>query len=117
MEGMRERRSEPRLLCADMVEVRWLDHWGRPRQTTALLEDIASAGACIQFEMEIPEGTQLRITCTQGTLEGTVRYCIYREIGYFVGVQFAEGNRWLREEYEPQHLLDLQKMAERKEEE
>ena len=111
MESMRERRNEARLLCADMVEVRWLDRWGRPRQAAALLEDIAPSGACIQFEVEIPPGTEVRVTCTHGVLEGMVRYCVYREIGYFVGVQFAEGSRWSRQEYEPEHLLDLERLV------
>ena len=111
MEGMRERRNEARLLCADMVEVHWLDRWGHPRQAAALLEDIAPSGACIQFEVEIPAGTQLRVACAHGVLEGTVRYCVYREIGYFVGVQFSENSRWSRQQYEPAHLLDLEQLV------
>lgn len=109
MESM-ERRSELRLLCADMIEVRWIDRWGHTRQTAALLEDISASGACIQFEVAIPLGSQVRILCAKGALEGTVRYCVYREIGYFVGVQFAEGSRWSREDFEPQHLLDLRQL-------
>jgi hypothetical protein len=108
MDGMRERRSEPRLLCADMVDVQWLDRFGRTRKAAALLEDIAPSGACIQFEVEIPLGTELKITCAHAILAGTVRYCVYREIGYFVGVQFSETSHWSRQEFEPKHLLDLE---------
>jgi hypothetical protein len=110
MEGMRERRSEPRLLCADMVDVEWQDRSGRTRKAAALLEDIAASGACIQFETAIPLGTELKVSCAQGVLEGVVRYCVYREIGYFVGVQFSGSSRWSRQEFEPQHLLDLGEM-------
>lgn len=107
---MQERRSDVRLLCADMVDVNWQDRLGRERQTTALLEDISRTGACLQFEVPVPLGTILRIACTQGALEGVVRYCCYREIGYFVGVQFAEDSQWSRQEFEPQHLLDLERL-------
>jgi hypothetical protein len=107
---MQERRSEIRLLCADMVDVSWVDNHGRARQATALLEDIARSGACLQFEAPVPQGTLLSIRSTHGVLEGVVRYCSYREIGYFVGVQFAESSKWSRQEYEPQHLLDLERL-------
>jgi hypothetical protein len=42
-----------------------------------------------------------------------VRYCIYREIGYFVGVQFTAGSKWTRKQFEPQHLLDLERLVRR----
>ena len=108
MKSMQERRTEVRSLCADMVDVTWRDGLGRSRGTTALLEDISRSGACLQFEMPVPPGTEVRIACPQGPLEGIVRYCMYREIGYFVGVQFEDGSEWSRQEFEPQHLLDLE---------
>jgi len=33
-----------------------------------------------------------------------------REIGYWVGVQFAPTAKWSRREYRPKHLLDLKKL-------
>ncbi len=107
---MQERRSEVRLLCADMVQVKWQDRLGRPRQASALLEDISRSGACLQFEIPVPLGTELRIACGNEMLEGEVRYCAYREIGYFVGVQFSEHSKWSRQQFEPQHLLDLERL-------
>src|ERR1035438_1652261 len=47
---MDDRRSEVRMLCADMVEVRWKDRLGHQRGTTAILEDICPSGACLQVE-------------------------------------------------------------------
>jgi len=44
---------------------------------------------------------------------GRVRYCVYREIGYFVGVEFEPESRWSKETYQPQHLLDLQRLMKR----
>ena len=44
---------------------------------------------------------------------GVVRYCVYREIGYFTGVQFDSDSRWSKAKYRPQHLLDLERLLER----
>lgn len=111
---MQERRAEMRMLCADLVEVRWQDEQHRSRQSTALLEDISRAGACLQTEMPIPTGVSLRMLCGAEHLEGTVRYCVYREIGYLVGVQFDAGSEWSRVEFEPEHLLDPEKLTQPK---
>jgi hypothetical protein len=40
-----------------------------------------------------------------------VRYCVYREIGYFAGVEFEPQSKWSRKTYKPQHLLDLQQLV------
>ena len=44
-------------------------------------------------------------------MAGTVRYCVYREIGYFVGIELEKTTLWSRKQFEPQHLLDLQEMV------
>jgi len=110
---MRERRLEVRMLCADMVQVAWQDEAGRPRQATGLLEDICTSGACVQLDVPVPLQAGIRVQCGSQTLEGVVRYCVYREIGYFAGVEFAPHSRWSREAFEPQHLLDLSTLVER----
>ncbi|PYT25966.1 MAG: hypothetical protein DMG57_23245 [Acidobacteria bacterium] len=51
---MPDRRSEPRMMCADMVGVQWKDHSGRDHSFSALLEDISHSGACLQTEMPLP---------------------------------------------------------------
>jgi hypothetical protein len=35
-----------------------------------------------------------------------VRYCSFREIGYYVGLEFEPGSRWSERSYKPMHLLD-----------
>ena len=112
--SMQERRTEFRMLCADMLNVTWTDRSGRQRQSTALLEDISPSGACLQFESPIPPETPVHIECADRPLEGKVRYCVYREIGYFVGVEFMPGYRWSRRRYQPEHCLDLQQFLSRK---
>jgi hypothetical protein len=111
--SMQERRTEVRMLCADMVEVRWSDPAGETRQVTGLLEDISASGACLQMETAVPPEAEIHWESPQQVFTGRVRYCVYREIGYFVGVEFAPQSRWSKKTYKPQHLLDLQQLIKR----
>ena len=101
------------MMCADMVQVRWKTPAGKARQGMALLEDISASGACLQMESAIPLGSEISWETAGQGFEGSVRYCVYREIGHFVGVQFAGGTKWSRKAYQPQHLLDLERLIER----
>jgi hypothetical protein len=107
---MRERRSEVRMLCADLVAVRWKDRQGKTQETSALLEDISISGACLQTEIPVPVGVALQWRSPKAEFKGTVRYCQYREIGYFVGVEFDSSSKWSRKSFQPQHLLDLKRL-------
>jgi hypothetical protein len=106
-----ENRSEIRMLCADMVDVCWKDRAGKMQRATALLEDIASSGACLQMETSLPMGVEIRWDSPKQQFKGHVRYCVYREIGYFIGVQFESSSLWSKKTYKPQHLLDLQQLV------
>jgi hypothetical protein len=108
---MIERRAEPRMLCADLVDVRWRDRANRGRRAVANLEDISLSGACIQLDMQIPLGTVVRISYPKGEFAGLVRYCQFREIGYFVGIQFEAGCKWSRNSFKPLHLLDPRSLS------
>ena len=108
---MFDRRIEPRMLCADMVDVQWKDKAGRMRRGVANLEDISLSGACLQFDQPIPLQTDLRISYPKGELSGKVRYCVYREIGYFLGIEFAAGSKWSAREYQPRHMLDPRRLV------
>jgi hypothetical protein len=108
---MLDRRVEPRMLCADMVEVLWKDKTGNLRKGVANLEDISLSGACLQFEHPIPLQTDLQIRYPKGELVGKVRYCVYREIGYFLGIEFEPGCRWSARHFKPQHLLDPRRLV------
>ena len=110
---MVDRRVEPRMLCADMVDVQWKDKAGRTRRATANLEDISLSGACLQFDQPIPLQTPMRITYPKGELLGKVRYCVFREIGYFLGIEFEPGSRWSAREFKPQHMLDPRHLVNR----
>ncbi|HXF27220.1 MAG TPA: PilZ domain-containing protein [Bryobacteraceae bacterium] len=110
---MQEKRFEPRMLCADLVEIFWTDPDGRRKKTVANLEDISLSGACLQSEVPIDPTVEVRIRTAKCRLEGVVRYCVFRDIGYFVGVQFAEGRKWSQREFRPQHLLDPRRLVNR----
>ena len=99
------------MLCADMVEVRWRERSGKQCQATALLEDISPLGACLQLEAPVPLGVEIAWDAPNQFFAGYVRYCVYREIGYFVGVEFGISTRWSKRSYKPQHLLDLERLA------
>lgn len=101
------------MLCADLVEVRWKDQSGHSRKTVANLEDISSSGVCLQMERPVPLDTRLRILHPKAQYEGNVRYCLFRDFGYFIGVQFAPGCRWSQKQYHPRHLLDLRRLVKR----
>ncbi len=110
---MDDRRVEPRLLCADLVDVDWKEKGGKLRRTVANLEDISLSGACLQVDTAIPLRLAIRIRYPGGELSGVVRYCIYREIGYFVGVEFEEGTKWSQRHFKPQHLFDPRRLVAR----
>lgn len=110
---MHNRRAETRMLCADLVDVQWKDRNGRIRRAVANLEDISLSGACIQVESPIPIETALRISYPKGELQGRVCYCVFREIGYFLGIEFEPGFRWSMRQFRPQHLLDPRQLIQR----
>jgi hypothetical protein len=108
---MAERRVENRLLCADVLQVEWMESSGWLRIATALLEDICAVGACLQMETSIPAPLLVQLRYRGVTMPAAVKYCNYREIGYYVGVEFRDGFRWSPKHFLPQHLLDLKKIG------
>jgi len=108
---MEERRLEARLLCADLIDVHWTDKSGRSHTALANLEDISISGACLQMDMPVPHETILRMAHPKTEFAGRVRYCVCRETGYFLGVQFEPGFRWTRRCFRPKHLLDPRRLV------
>jgi len=103
---MQESRTESRLLCADLVQVEWRLSDGEIQREDASLEDISVSGACLQLESAIPVGAIVRIIYGKGELIGSVRYCSYRDIGYFAGIRFNPTSKWSSRVYRPMHLLN-----------
>jgi hypothetical protein len=109
---MAERRIEPRLMCADLVDIEWRDARGHEQHTVANLEDISALGACLQVETEIPLRTTIRMTVMKSEYTGEIRYCVFREFGYFLGVQFEPGVKWSARAFKPLHLFDPRRLLE-----
>lgn len=105
-ESFRERRAEARLLCADLMQIEWTDERGVAVTACANLEDISPSGACVQLDRFVRPGTAVRLVCARKQWGSRVRYCAYRDTGYFAGLQFEPGERWDQGEFEPEHLLD-----------
>jgi hypothetical protein len=99
------------MLCADLVDIRWRDQAGRLRRGVANLEDISISGACLQMDRPVGLGTVFQISYPNGELTGKVKYCVFREIGYFLGIEFDSGSRWTEREFKPQHLLDPRRLV------
>jgi hypothetical protein len=76
---MQERRTEVRMLCADMVEVTWKNHTGKRSSVTGLLEDISPSGACLQLDEAVPLGVEIYWKSQENEFTGRVRYCVFRE--------------------------------------
>ena len=109
---MKEKRQDQRYQCADLVEVIVQSENDTGNRVVAMLEDICTSGACVQLERPIAEGTPLTLVCPTVEYRGTVRYCrLDEQAGYFVGIEFAPGERWSPDTYQPKHLLDPRKLA------
>jgi hypothetical protein len=108
---MRERRINPRMLCADLVKIEWRDRAGDRHEAVANLEDISQSGACLQLEEDVPLQVLVTMTHAKATYHGRVRYCIFKDTGYFLGVEFEAGQRWTAKEFKPMHLLDPRRLA------
>ena len=109
---MQNRRTEPRLLCADLVDIRWTDAKGRAHQVVANLEDISRSGACLQVETAVPVGAEVRISYSEGEFQGTVCHSASRYGSHFVGIEFEPDFRWSASEFRPMHLLDPRQLME-----
>ncbi len=97
---------DARLLCADLVDIEWADGQGKLCKEKALLEDISALGVCLQTENALTEGSRVIVDFNGIPTELIVRYCDWREIGYFAGLPFAPGSRWSLETFSPRHLTD-----------
>lgn len=108
---MNEKRRDKRLLCAELVQVNFRSESGSRQQITANMEDISTAGLCLQSETSIPHGTEVTVSYGQGQFVGIVRYCVFRELGYLVGIEFDQECRWSEKSFRPEHLLDPSRIS------
>lgn len=101
-----DRRREPRLLCADLVTVYWLDETGNQRKSVANLEDVSHGGASLLMELPIAPESEVRIDTGRGQHLGNIRYLTPFAASYLLGVQFLPGCEWDPARFQPAHLFD-----------
>jgi hypothetical protein len=116
-----ERRFESRFLCADLVSVMWSEV-GQAEggcalgiadsfQADAVLEDISALGACVQVEQSIPIGSPITLAIGKTSFSGRVCYSVFRDYGHFAGIRFSKDTEWSTEMVMPQHLTNLETIA------
>jgi hypothetical protein len=89
-----ERRRQPRLLCAEIVQVSWALGGRSPCTQIANLDDVSSGGACIVTDDPVPVGAPMVITCHADKFLSKVRHCTQHGLGWLVGVEFEPDSRW-----------------------
>ena len=103
---MAERRSEPRYMCSELVNILIHHDDQTVQEAIANLEDISRSGACVQLEEAIRLGADIEIVCP--TCRFKVRNCRYAGGRYDVGVAFDHPRAWDATRYQPAHLLPVQ---------
>jgi hypothetical protein len=104
---VRAERREDRELCADLVKVQWKPEFGPARSEWAILEDISSSGACLEFEEPIAPNTLLTLHFKTDRCQARIKYCKFEKTNYLLGVQFEQGYRWSRRKFKPEHLIQF----------
>jgi PilZ domain len=107
------RRQKKRNMCAELVMIGWTED-GCSRNETGTLEDISATGACLYLEHSIPAETEVSLHYPKGKYRGKVKHCTSQEIGYLLGIEFNNGNRWSKLDFQPAHLLELRLLQPKK---
>ncbi len=103
---MADQRAETRYLCSDLVSLCWRDEAQGDCHGTVVLENISASGACVQSEISVPNNASVRLVCGKAEFHGRVRFCYWRDDGYFIGIAFDARSKWSQEKFKPEHLLD-----------
>jgi hypothetical protein len=101
------KRSEKRLLCSDLVRIRWVDGQGVRREEIVVLEGYSLSGASVLTGIPIGEGTPVTLCGREEEYPATVRHCGQTQNGYLVGLSFGDQPR----NYVPEHLLDVLRLS------
>ncbi len=95
------------MLCADLVEVRWVDSRGEPHLEIANIEGISAKGASLVLDVGLPSGTAVRLRTPRGVFDAAVRECRHEpDFGFALRIELANKSRWSRQGFRPRHLFD-----------
>lgn len=104
---MKEHRSENRILCADLVEVRWVDSKGEPHAEIANIEGISANGASLVMDVGLPSGAAVQLITPRGEFDATIRDCRHEpDFGFALRIELVNKSRWSRQGFRPRHLFD-----------
>ncbi len=101
-----EKRRGARLLCAGLVEVRWVDPSDGPTKAVANLDDVSPGGVSLLLDRPVEQGTRVDFLYSGQIVTGDVRHCTSIDIGWVIGVQFGPDSQWDPQALPPEHLLD-----------
>ena len=74
---MVHKRSEPRYMCAELVNIKIRHEDQTVEESIANLEDISPSGACVHLDTAVRLGTDIEIVCSACRFKGKVRNCRY----------------------------------------
>lgn len=101
----RRTRIENRVLCSDLLPVRW-QHGDETQETMGNLEEIWPTGAVIALEEELG-AVEATLVTPSHEFRGKVVSGWHDPTGYFVELRFRPSDRWSMDVYTPDHALDL----------
>ena len=108
---MRRNRETGTCLCSELVTARWTDAFDQRQEAVVNLEEIWPEGAILQFEYPMRPGVGVEFLCGPTRFEGAVTESRSDFVGHFVEIQFADGCRWSRDLYEPDHFFDPKSLS------
>ena len=97
-----EKRRIHRLLCSDLIRLRWSRDGGGSEEVVAILEDYSRAGASLFIGVPVAVGTRTILHTSRGDVTATVRHCEEAPNGYLAGISFDSEVP----DYLPSHALD-----------
>jgi hypothetical protein len=101
---MNERRSQVRVLDAELVMISWQQDSATFKQL-GNVEDFSPDGISVVVDHAIPVGTSLTMTYGDGCLTGIVRYYAPCSDGCFMGIQFAQDSIDSTLHFQPELLV------------
>jgi hypothetical protein len=108
-----ERRTGKRLLCSDLIRLRWTEVSGAHREEIAIVEDLSPSGANLFMGVPVAAGTAV-ILCTQERhYPAAVCACAPAPNGHMIRIHVEEA--WAATAggafgYTPEHLLDVTRL-------
>ena len=96
-----------RLLCSDLIKIRWMDCHGARREEIAVLEGYSISRASLFMGVSIGESTPVTLCGGDEEFRATVRHCVPAPNGYLAWVDFLDQLHG----YLPEHLLDPSRLT------